>query len=95
MSSDIHPDGPLDAFNVADPSLYQSDRWQPYFDRLRRDAPVHHCRESLYGPYWSVSTYDLIHQVENRIQSGLSDTDREVLTKLLRSIQESGAAASD
>ena len=25
--------------------LYQQDVWQPYFRRLRRDAPVHYCKE--------------------------------------------------
>ena len=42
---------PLDTINVADPSLYQEDCWRPYFTRLRREAPVHYCPESAYGPY--------------------------------------------
>ena len=63
----IHPDAdsmPLDAIDVSDPKLYQDDSWRPYFARLRREAPVHYCRESLYGPYWSVSKYKDIMQVE-------------------------------
>src|SRR5262245_17047478 len=55
---------PLDKFDVSDPRLYQDDVWYPYFERLRREAPVHWCRESLYGPYWSVSKYKDIMQVE-------------------------------
>jgi cytochrome P450 len=54
----------LEAFNVADPRLYQDDLWRPYFARLRREAPVHYCRESAYGPYWSVSKYKDIMTVE-------------------------------
>src|SRR5215475_4119420 len=55
---------PLDKFDVSDPRLYQDDVWYPYFERLRREAPVHWCRESLYGPYWSVCKYKDIMQVE-------------------------------
>jgi cytochrome P450 len=55
---------PLDALDVSDPQIYQDDTWYPYFARLRREAPVHYCRESRYGPYWSVSKYKDIMQVE-------------------------------
>jgi cytochrome P450 len=55
---------PLDAIDVSDPKIYQDDVWQPYFERLRREAPVHYCRESRYGPYWSVCKYNDIMQVE-------------------------------
>src|ERR1041385_999261 len=54
----------LDDFDVSDPKLYQDDVWQPYFARLRREDPVHYCRESLYGPYWAVTKYKDIMQVE-------------------------------
>jgi hypothetical protein len=43
----------LEAIDVSDPRLYQDDIWYPYFARLRREDPVHYCRESLYGPYWT------------------------------------------
>ncbi|MGB7183179.1 MAG: cytochrome P450 [Burkholderiaceae bacterium] len=52
---------PLDEIDVSDPALYQSDAWRPYFARLRQEAPLNYCRNSSYGPYWSVSGY---HQVE-------------------------------
>ena len=52
------------AIDVSDPQLYQDDVWQPYFARLRREDPVHYCPESLYGPYWSVTKYKDIMQVE-------------------------------
>jgi cytochrome P450 len=55
---------PLDAIDVSDPKIYQDDVWQPYFERLRQEAPVHYCRESQYGPYWSVCKYNDIMQVE-------------------------------
>ena len=55
---------PLDAFDMSDPKFSQDDTWYPYFERLRREVPVHYCRDSLYGPYWSVSRYKDIVQVE-------------------------------
>ena len=41
---------PLEAIDVSDPQLYQDDAWYPYFERLRREAPVHYCRESATAP---------------------------------------------
>ena len=55
---------PLEKLNVADPRLYQEDSWRPYFVRLRREAPVHYCPESAYGPYWSVTKFKDIMTVE-------------------------------
>jgi cytochrome P450 len=55
---------PLGEINVADPRLYQEDRWRPYFARLRREAPVHYCAASAYGPYWSVTKFKDIMTVE-------------------------------
>jgi cytochrome P450 len=54
----------LDRIDVADPRLYQEDRWRPYFARLRREAPVHYCPASAYGPYWSVTKFKDIMTVE-------------------------------
>src|SRR5277367_3131893 len=53
---------PLDEIDVSDPLLYQEEAWHPYFERLRREAPVHYCADSAYGSYWSVSKYnDIMH----------------------------------
>ena len=55
---------PLDQINVADPGLFQNETWRPLFARLRREAPVHYCAESGFGPYWSITKYDDIMTVE-------------------------------
>ena len=55
---------PLGSIDVSDPSLYEQDTWRPLFARLRREAPVHYCAASPYGPYWSVTRYDDIMTVE-------------------------------
>ena len=55
---------PLDKIDVSDPQLYYDDAWQPYFERLRREDPVHYTPDSPYGPYWAVTKYRDIVQVE-------------------------------
>jgi len=55
---------PLDRIDVSNPHLYQDDTWQPYFARLRREDPVHHTKDGMYGSYWSVTKYKDIMQVE-------------------------------
>ncbi|MCO5088203.1 MAG: cytochrome P450 [Methylobacteriaceae bacterium] len=55
---------PLEDINVSDPKLYQQDVWMHYFDRLRREAPVHYCKDSPIGPFWSISKYKDIVSVE-------------------------------
>ena len=55
---------PLDQINVADPGMFQNETWRPVFARLRREAPVHYCAESIFGPYWSITKYDDIMTVE-------------------------------
>ena len=54
----------LESIDVSDPRLYQDDTWRPVFARLRRDDPVHYCKASAHGPYWSVTRYDYIFTVE-------------------------------
>ncbi len=65
---------PLEAINVADPQLFQDNAFWPYFARLRRDAPVHWCRDSEFGPYWSVTRYKDIMAVDtnHKVFSSLS-----------------------
>ncbi|MDQ8726232.1 cytochrome P450 [Bradyrhizobium sp. LHD-71] len=55
---------PLDQFDPGNPKLFQDDVWMPYFARLRQEDPVHYCKESRFGPYWSVTKYKDIMTVE-------------------------------
>jgi len=50
--------------NVADPRLFRDGATSPFFARLRREAPVHYCPESAFGPYWSVTRYADIQAIE-------------------------------
>jgi cytochrome P450 len=55
---------PLEAFDPGNPELFRSDTFWPYFDRLRREEPVHYCKDSVFGPYWSVTRYNDIMDIE-------------------------------
>jgi len=59
---------PLDKLDVSDPILFQEDRWQPFFARLREEAPVHYCADTEIGAYWSVSSHAMIKQVDTNHQ---------------------------
>jgi cytochrome P450 len=53
---------PLDQLDPAHPSLFEHDKFWPYFERLRAEDPVHYCADSMSGPYWSVTRYrDIMH----------------------------------
>jgi cytochrome P450 len=82
MNAPVHADAatdayaiPLDAIDVSDPQLYQDDTWYPYFERLRREDPVHFCPDSRYGPYWAVTKYkDIMHvEVNHGVYSSASE----------------------
>ncbi|HSQ68623.1 MAG TPA: cytochrome P450, partial [Steroidobacteraceae bacterium] len=41
---------------------FETDRWRPYFERLRREDPVHYLADSPFGPFWSVTKFnDIVH----------------------------------
>jgi cytochrome P450 len=54
----------LHEIDVSYQKMFQDNVWQPYFARLRREDPVHYTRESAYGPYWSVTRFHDIVEVE-------------------------------
>src|ERR1700760_1848122 len=55
---------PLEQFDPGDPELFKTDTFWPYFDRLRREDPVHYCKDSMFGPYWSITRYNDIMDIE-------------------------------
>src|SRR5580704_10411754 len=64
---------PLEKIDVSQPRLYQDDIWQPYFERLRQEDPVHWCDNGMYGSYWSVTRYHDIMQVDTNQKVYSSD----------------------
>ena len=44
---------PLEEIDVSDAELFEADTLWGYFERLRKEDPVHDCAESEFGPFWS------------------------------------------
>src|SRR5256884_5972295 len=56
---------PLEDIDVGHPELFRTDSFWPYFDRLRKEDPVHYCsKDAVFGPYWSVTKYNDIMEIE-------------------------------
>ena len=64
---------PLEDFDVSDVCLYQRDALHPYFERLRKEAPVHYGKDSLYGPYWSITKFHDIVAIDTNHKQFSSD----------------------
>jgi cytochrome P450 len=58
----------LATFSPAQPDLFQNDVMWPYFERLRKESPVHFTPDSDHGPYWSVTKYNDIMAVDTNHQ---------------------------
>lgn len=65
LASDAAPGTEVDPFDVSRPELYRDDTWHAPFRELRAHHPVHYTAHSAFGPYWSISTYKPIVQVES------------------------------
>ncbi len=54
----------IEDVDVSRSELYGNDSVGKLFARLRREDPVHFCRESSNGPYWSITRFDDIKYVD-------------------------------
>ena len=64
---------PLEKFDVSDPERFRNDTHWPFFARLRKEAPIHYCAESRFGPYWSVTRFKDIMAVDTNYKQFSSD----------------------
>jgi cytochrome P450 len=71
---------PLIDFDVGQAALFQQNAFWPFFARLRREAPVHYCRTGEFGPYWSITKYKHIMQIEANHEVFSSDVTRGGIT---------------
>ena len=66
---------PLDQIHPAEPALFKNNVMWSYFERLRKEDPVHYCKRPFdmgmgefldeeIGPYWSVTKYKDIMDVD-------------------------------
>src|SRR5262245_37713197 len=65
----------LDEIDVSNANLFVNDTQGPYFERLRREAPVHFCKDSHHGPYWSLTRFHDIKHVDADHERFSSDTN--------------------
>ena len=54
----------LEEIDISYIDLWKKDAKWPFFKRLRDDAPVHYCRNSEYGAFWSITRFEDIMEVE-------------------------------
>jgi cytochrome P450 len=79
----------LEDIDVSNPDLFRDNAWHPYFKRLREEDPVHYCKNSMFGPYWSVTKYRDIMAVEKNPKVFSSEAKSGGIT-----IMDENAAAS-
>lgn len=58
----------IEDIDVSDPNLFMTDSHWGFFDRLRQEEPVHYCKDSFFGPYWSITRFNDIMEVEKNHQ---------------------------
>ena len=46
---------PLEDINVSDAHSLMYDNHWGYSERLRKEDPIHFCKNSLFGPHWSAT----------------------------------------
>ncbi|HUO91229.1 MAG TPA: cytochrome P450 [Rhizomicrobium sp.] len=66
---------PLDQFHPGDAEIFRSDTLWPWFERLRKEDPVHLTAESEFGPYWSVTKHKDIIAVDSNHRVFSSDSE--------------------
>jgi cytochrome P450 len=55
---------PLDQMQFWNGALFEQNRAGKYFERLRKESPVHFTPESVHGPFWSITKYQDIMYVD-------------------------------
>jgi cytochrome P450 len=64
---------PIEQLDVANPKLFYHDVIAPYFERLRREDPVHLVDSPVYGSYWSITKYNDIVAIDTNHKQFSSD----------------------
>jgi cytochrome P450 len=54
----------LDEIDVSLNERFVKNTFGAFFERLRKEDPVHYCAESEFGPYWSVTRFEDIMKVD-------------------------------
>ena len=65
---------PLELLDPSHPDLFEADTMMPYFERLRKEDPIHYHEETMFGPYWSITKYEDIMHVDSNHKVFSSDS---------------------
>ncbi|MEE3290797.1 MAG: cytochrome P450 [Pseudomonadota bacterium] len=57
---------PLEDIDLSHPGIWQANEYLPFLERLRKEDPIHFCKESAVGSYWSVMKYNDIIEVDTK-----------------------------
>jgi cytochrome P450 len=66
---------PIERVDPANPKLFYHDVIGPYFERLRREDPVHYVESPIYGAYWSITKFNDIMEIDTNHRQFSSDAD--------------------
>ena len=55
---------PLDKLDVSKAERFASNTHWPFFERLRKEAPVHYGVSPEFGPFWSITRFEDIIAIE-------------------------------
>ena len=59
-------DIPLEDYDMSQREPFQNNTFWSFFDRMRQEDPTHYCKDSKFGPFWSVTKFKDIVEVENK-----------------------------
>lgn len=64
---------PIENIDLSDSRLPSSGLQLDYYTRIREEDPVHFIQNSKFGPYWSITTYKDLQEVESHPEIYSSD----------------------
>ncbi|MDG1204179.1 MAG: cytochrome P450, partial [Pseudomonadales bacterium] len=67
-------DIPIEDIDVSDPMMFKANAFWPYFERMRKEDPVHYCAHSPFGPFWSITKFNDIMEIEKNHEVFSSET---------------------
>jgi cytochrome P450 len=67
-------DIPIEDIDVSDPMMFKANAFWPYFERMRKEDPVHYCEHSPFGPFWSITKFNDIMEIEKNHEVFSSET---------------------
>ena len=64
---------PLAELDISLPRRFLDNTHWGFFERMRREDPVHYCKDSMFGPYWSITKFNDIMAIDKDHETYSSD----------------------